>query len=235
MVFHGHGLVDAAVVGVHPLEHKALGRVDLVVIGFFKKALVRQVIGIVLVRRVAGGVPGRRAHLHHQQRMGRLAVGQDVADITRVGALATHAAPTLLRADQPGRETAGRGARRGADGDLHIAQGGHLGKGARWQVGGERRFVFKYRLAITQVLPTEPFALDRDPATEQHQAQLVVVGADRQCLPQAQAVSGKPYIFQAPLWQRDHGWPARGAFDQQAHCAALASSSARKVSKPFFA
>ncbi|MCY1185800.1 hypothetical protein D9M73_266140 [compost metagenome] len=56
-VFHGHGLIDAAIVGVHPLEHEAQGRVDLVVIGFFEKALVRQVVGVVLVWRVAGGVP----------------------------------------------------------------------------------------------------------------------------------------------------------------------------------
>src|SRR5450830_1218900 len=124
-VFHRHRLVDAAVVGVHPLEHETLRRVDLVVIGFFEKALVRQVVGVVLVRRVARRVPGRRAHFHHQQGMGGLAVGQDVAHVAGVGAFAAHAAFALFGADQARLETRRTG--RGADRDLHVTQCRHLG------------------------------------------------------------------------------------------------------------
>src|SRR5450830_1422860 len=198
------------------------------VIGFFEKALVRQVVGVVLVRRVARRVPGRRAHLHHQQGMGGLAVGQDVAHVAGVGAFAAHAAFALFGADQARLETRRTG--RGADRDLHVTQCRHLGVGARRQVNGKGRFVFKHRLTIAEVLPAKTVALDRHPPAEQHQAQLLVTGRDRQGFAQAQAVGGKADVVQAAFFEGDHGLPAFIALDQQAHWPVLSFSSARKVS-----
>ncbi|MNC32159.1 hypothetical protein D3C75_805030 [compost metagenome] len=167
--------------------------------------------------------------------MGGLGVRQDVADVTGVGALAAHAALHRVGFDQAWAEAVARRTGRGTYSYLHIAERDHLRLTAGRQVRGERRLVFEHRLPIANVVPVERalprrFALDADPAAEQHQAQFFITRRDRQCFAQAQAVGGEADVFQLAVAQLDHGAAAGVAFDQQAHDATLSSSNARKVS-----
>ena len=69
------------------------------VIGLLEIGFARQIVLVVLVRRIARGVAARRDHLDHQQRIGRLALRQDVGDVARVGALAAHLLAEVVRRD----------------------------------------------------------------------------------------------------------------------------------------
>src|SRR5690554_73548 len=122
-VADGDGLVERAVAGVDALERKALRRADAVVVGFLQRGFLAGHGGVVLVRRVAGPVPARRHHLHHQQAVGRLGLGQDVAHVARIGAGAANLARHPAGVDHPRRLVPP--ARRGADRKLGVAARGH--------------------------------------------------------------------------------------------------------------
>src|SRR5438094_4440366 len=73
-------LVQRAVVGVDELHGEPLGPRRAVVVGLLKVGLARRVVGVVLVRRVAGPVAGRGQDLGHEQRLGRTVFHEDVVD-----------------------------------------------------------------------------------------------------------------------------------------------------------
>src|SRR5208337_2605822 len=83
------------------LEGKTLWRVEPVIIGLFEIGYVRQRVAVVLVRRIARPVAARRDDLDHQQALGLGVLRQDVADMTRVGALAAGQRSDLARRDHP--------------------------------------------------------------------------------------------------------------------------------------
>jgi hypothetical protein len=87
-VAHGQRLVERAVGGVHALEREPLRRADAVVVGLLEEGLLGHRVAVVLVRRVARPVPGRREHLADEQRVGRLVGHQDRADRALVRAVA---------------------------------------------------------------------------------------------------------------------------------------------------
>jgi len=87
-ILHGDCLIKLAVIGINPLEGKALRRVEPVIIGFLQGRFMGQVVLVVLVGRIGRGVPGRRQDLHHQQIFRHFPFRQDVGDMARVGALA---------------------------------------------------------------------------------------------------------------------------------------------------
>src|SRR5919107_515591 len=76
-VIKGECLVERAVLGVDPLQREALLRADPVVVSLLQVCLVRAIIPIVLVRRVAGVVAVRGKDLHDEQPLGRAILHQD--------------------------------------------------------------------------------------------------------------------------------------------------------------
>ncbi len=82
-----------------------------------------QIVPVVLVRRIARRVAAGRDDLDHQQRIRRLALGQHIGDVARVGALAARLLAEILGRDQARRQAAAE-TRRRADGKLDIGIGG---------------------------------------------------------------------------------------------------------------
>jgi hypothetical protein len=89
-VFDGHRFVELAIVGVDALKGEALGWVEAVVIGFLKLGFVGQVVLVVLVAGIGRGAAVGGDDFNNEQAFGALVLlGQNVADITRVGARAS--------------------------------------------------------------------------------------------------------------------------------------------------
>src|SRR5579864_4889180 len=77
-ILDGERFVERAVVGVDALERESLRRPQPAVIRLLQRAFPRQVLGIVLVRRIARRVAARRANLDHQQVRRGLCLRQDI-------------------------------------------------------------------------------------------------------------------------------------------------------------
>ena len=170
VVLNRTGFVDVAVVRIDPLERKTLRRAEPVVIGFLQLGFGRRCFGIVFVRRVTRRMPGRGDDLDHQQvRRGRVVVGQDVADIPRITALATHAAFHGGRVYHPHRTSLAI-RRGGAQGDLGIPDTGHADGLAGGHVNGRRRYVLEYVIARAHVREMLTVHRDVDRAGQHHHA-----------------------------------------------------------------
>ena len=85
-IFHRHGFIELAVIGVNPLEGKALGWVDPVIIGLFQSRLVGQFVFVMLVGRIGRGIA--RGVNSTTRRFPPFPIRQDVGDMAHVGALA---------------------------------------------------------------------------------------------------------------------------------------------------
>ncbi|OEZ77128.1 hypothetical protein JAB5_25880 [Janthinobacterium sp. HH103] len=220
VVFHGHGFVNAAVIRVDALVGKALLRMEAVVIGFFQRTFGWNIVAVVLVRRIAGRMAGRRDDFHHQQavRLGRLR--QDVAHIARVGALAAHGARHGGRFDQA-RRTVGRG-RGAAQGHLGGAHGRDTHRGFQRHIHGVGRDVLEDAGALADAFPYVIARLHRDRARQHDEAQLAVARLQADVFAGLQPVRGKAHVRPAGRFRRDFHNLAAGlaCFDQQrAHAA----------------
>ena len=98
----GHHLIQAAVICIDTLQHIALRRVYAVIIGFFQKAFMRQIICIMLMRRIRGPMPGRGDDLYHKQAVRGFCFRQDITDKTRICAAAALFQRHLIRGDETG-------------------------------------------------------------------------------------------------------------------------------------
>jgi hypothetical protein len=157
-VLDADGLVQAAVVGIDALEGEALGRVDAVIIGLLQRRLLGRNIAVVLMRRIARPVAGRRHRLDHQQALGRFGLRKDVAHEALIGPRSARLPAHAIGRDQPGRT--GARAWRGADGDLRIARGGDGDGQASWDVDRARSGVLEHRGATADA--GEPLTASRD-------------------------------------------------------------------------
>ena len=177
VILDGHRLVERAIVGVDALEREALRRIEPVIVRFLERALGGHRVGVVLVRRIARRMAGRRDHLDDQQRLGGLVLRQDVADVARVRALPAHRAPHRRRLDQPRRHALRAGAVHSAisasvcAGDAHVASGR--------QIDGVRRDVLERARAPADFAPCEIAALHRHAARDDDDAQLAPAGRGR--------------------------------------------------------
>src|SRR5208282_6881291 len=88
MIFDGHRFVEIALGGIDALERKSLRWMQSMIVDFLERAFRRQVVSVVLVRWIAGSMAAGRPYLDHQQALGGLALRKDIADVTRVRALA---------------------------------------------------------------------------------------------------------------------------------------------------
>src|SRR5690349_7735992 len=87
-VLDGDGLVDRSIVGIDPLDRKALRRIEAVIIGFLQSGLFALGRRVVLVRRIAGPMAAGCDDFNDEQAFGRFRFGKDVPDEALVGALA---------------------------------------------------------------------------------------------------------------------------------------------------
>ena len=115
-VADGDRLVDRAVRRVDALERETVRRSDAVVVGLLEIRLARRVVDVVLVRRIAGPVAGRRDDLRYEQGLGRRLLHQDVVDLARLTAAAARLVPHVLRCEQA--KVGAADGRCGADGEL---------------------------------------------------------------------------------------------------------------------
>ena len=99
-----HGLVKITRVAVDAVEDKALRRIDAMIVGFLEQAFYGHIIDVVLVRRIARRISTWRPDLDDQNRLGGLILGQDIADVADIGALAANAAANGTRLDKPRRK-----------------------------------------------------------------------------------------------------------------------------------
>ena len=100
-ILDGHGLVKVARVAVDTLEDKTLRRIDAMVVGFLQQALIGDVVYVVLVGGIARGVSARCLDFDDQDGLGGFILGQNVADISGIGAFAARAASHRSRLDEP--------------------------------------------------------------------------------------------------------------------------------------
>jgi Na+-driven multidrug efflux pump len=101
-VLQHHRLVERAVVGVDALEAEALRRVEAVVIGLLEEAFVRQVVLIMLVRRIDEvWPPGVMTSTTSSECRRRIVLGHDVVDVADIGALAARQWPDACPAGSP--------------------------------------------------------------------------------------------------------------------------------------
>jgi hypothetical protein len=122
MALHRHGLVQAAVLGIDPLETEALPGVQPVVVGLLQIGHARVVVLVVPVRRIGRPVACGREDLGHQQAVAPvLRLHRDVVDVARVGAPPARGQGDPLRPDPPHRMTAVAGAEQTAS--VHVVTG----------------------------------------------------------------------------------------------------------------
>ena len=209
------GLVEAAVVGVDPLEGEALRRVEPVVVGFFQQRLLRRHVAVVLVRGIAARMATRRDDLGHQQVIGGRVVGhQHVADMAGVAALAAHAAAHGAAVDAAHRLAAlvrggaQRHFRRAARGDEHRLAAGHIER-----VG---RLLLEDALARAQTGVRRAADLNVDRAGQHDQAEFARAGLERFALAGLQAQGPEADVRPASRFRRDVAdLAAGGGLDQQ--------------------
>src|SRR5258706_306808 len=68
VIFDRHRFVEAAIVGVNALKREALRRLQPVIVDLLERALDRKGVGVMLVWRVARGIPGRGDYFDGEQR-----------------------------------------------------------------------------------------------------------------------------------------------------------------------
>lgn len=86
MVLRHHQSVDAPVIGIYPLISVAFGAVDFVEVDFFEvgfqqRAIRRDTVYVVFVRRVARPVARRRVDFHAHQPLAVEARRDDTVDL----------------------------------------------------------------------------------------------------------------------------------------------------------
>src|SRR5262249_49469974 len=144
-------LIDAAVVGVDALEGEALWGIETVVVGFLERALQRQIIGIVLVRRIARRVPAGRNDFDDEQTISRLRLGKDVADQALTEPFSACEALHRAWLEQARRMMAA--ARRAGDGNLRGGMRNDGGAVGARQIDGVGRALLEHADALADVAP----------------------------------------------------------------------------------
>src|SRR5580704_2642814 len=159
-VLDGHGLVKVTRVAVDAVEDKALRRIDAMIVGFLEQAFYGDIVDVVLVGRIARRVSAWSPDLDDQNGLGGLILGQDIADVADIGALAANAAANGTRLDKPWwkftvcRCTSHR--------KLDSGIGGHGELRAWRQVNRIGRSVFKNAHAPADFPPIEALGLSGD-------------------------------------------------------------------------
>ena len=174
-VLHGHGLVNVTRVAVDAVKDEALRRIDAMIIGFLELALQRDVVDVVFVGRIARGVSAWSPDLDDEDGLGGLILGQDVADVSDIGAFAANAAANGTRLDKPRRKFTVCGCT--SHPKLDSSFGGHRELRAWRQVNRIWGSVFKNAHASADFLPIEAVGLSGDYPGQNDHAKLVgVVG-----------------------------------------------------------
>jgi hypothetical protein len=222
-IAHRQRLVEAAVLAVDALQREATRRVDAEVVGLLEQRLGRQRVAVVLVRRVARPVPGRRVHLAHQQRLGPLAAHQD-----RVDRALLRAVPAGLGDDARGRQHArlGTAPRRGVA-EAQLGGAADREAGARGEVRGVGRAAER-ALAATEAAPVAVLGGDVDMARDHDDAALALARLPFDRLPGADLERLEADVFPAGRLRRDdrarrHEQVAHGASRYRRWCARSAS------------
>ena len=102
VVRHGHGFVQAAIIGINALKRESLGWIDTVVIGLFETRFLRPAISIMLVWGITGPIAARRQDLADQQALGARIAKKDVANMPAIRTLPARLVLAVFRLDQPG-------------------------------------------------------------------------------------------------------------------------------------
>ena len=199
-VLHRHRLVQRAVVGVNALEGKTLRRVEPMVVGLLEQALARQIVGVVLVGRIGGGVAVGRDHFHHQQRIGGIAFGQDISHVPRIAALAAHDRRVGTRRDQPRRQQI-RHARSRAHRQFEIGRRLNRPVNAGGRVDGIG-FAVERAHALPDLAEITVAGLNPGLAGHQHEAHLAMAGVLADPFPGAKPVEIEPDIAPARRFRR---------------------------------
>src|SRR5690606_7055674 len=100
-ILHRQGFIQRAIVGIDALESEALRRIQAMVVSLLERSFLPGHRRVVLVRRIARPVTGRRDHLDDEKTFGGLRVRKDVAHEARVAAFAAHLVAHLRGFDQP--------------------------------------------------------------------------------------------------------------------------------------
>ena len=167
-VAHRHRLVDAPVRGVHLLHRESLRPLDPVVVNLFEIHLIRRVVHVVLVRRIARPVACRRKYLHHHQPLRQKSGRQHGVDLPRRVSTAANLDPHVRWRHQP---------RRVLLFSLAVAKSqiarrirADCKRGPDRQIKRVRQPV-KNRLALPDPLPIAPRACHRANAAQHHHRQ----------------------------------------------------------------
>ena len=115
-------LVKIPRIAIDPLENESLRRIDAVVIGLLQETFSWHIVDVVLVGRIARGMPARGAHFHDEHRLGRLILRKNVAYITCIRSLSTNAPLDRSRLDQTHRQFALGGTARDREFCLGLAR-----------------------------------------------------------------------------------------------------------------
>ena len=152
------------------------GSIEAVVVRFLEVGLDRRVVLVVLVRRIAGPVAGRREHLAHEQAIGGRGRRQDVDDLARGIAAAPHLEAAVRRTDHPRLES--RRGRRPAFGNLGETRRANLERRLWRQVEGVG--IVREHIAArpeADALRAAGRPRDRRKSAEEHETDFVVAGA----------------------------------------------------------
>jgi hypothetical protein len=178
-VLDGHGLVKVTRVAIDAVEDKALRGIDAMIVGFLEQAFYGDIVDVMLVGRIARRVSARSPDLDDENGFSGLILGQDIADVSDIGALAANAAANGTRLDKPHRKFTFCGCT--CHPKLDIGFGGH-GKLRAWRqvnrIGGN---VFKNAHASADFLPTEALGLSGDYPGQNDHAELVGVVGSESC------------------------------------------------------
>jgi hypothetical protein len=179
-VLDGHGLVKVTRVAVDAVEDKALRRIDAMIVGFLEQAFYGDIVDVMLVGRIARRVAAWSPDLDDQNGLGGLILGQDIADVADIGALAANAAANETRLDKPHRKFTFCGCT--SHPKLDSGFGGHGELRAWRQVNRIWGSVFKNAHASADFLPIEAVGLSGDYPGQNDHAKLVGVVGKAQSL-----------------------------------------------------
>ena len=194
VILHGQRLVERTIVGVHALKREALRRLQAVVVRLFERALVRQIIGIMLMRRITRRMTAGRANFDDEQMRGGLGLRQDVADEALIQPRPACEALHRRRLDQPRRQGC-VGGRRTCDTDFGSRMRSHDDFVACRKIDGIRGSIFEHIAALADVAPRFTAVLHGYFAGENDDAQLVVWLLYRNGIARAQTIRRKADIF----------------------------------------
>ena len=172
------------------------------VIGLLQAAFLGQVVGIVLVWRIARRVPARRQHLDDQQVRRRFTLGQDVADEAFVEAFAARETLHRARLQQPRRQAAATGC--AGNTDFHVGVRVECHILATRQIERVWRAFVEHTLALADLAPYRLASANANHAAQNHDACFVGCGEmDGELMLARDTIGGKAHIFPASRLRRD--------------------------------